>query len=218
MKKYTDAILFALLFVFFTLLVRVIDVQVVGPQDAWIGFAGLNVAVHEFFGMNLLWYKLTQILGIAAIALAGLFAVTGAVELIKRKSLLKVDRALLMLGVIYIIVIVLYVLFEKFAVNYRPVILDPAEGLEPSYPSTHTMLILTIFGTAIRACGFYSKNTKLLVGARVFALIIMALTIVGRLICGVHWLTDIIGGVLISLSLICLYRALTTKKETAQEA
>ena len=218
MKKYTDAILFALLFVFFTLLVRVIDVQVVGPQDAWIGFAGLNVAVHEFFGMNLLWYKLTQILGIAAIALAGLFAVTGAVELIKRKSLLKVDRELLMLGVIYIIVIVLYVLFEKFAVNYRPVILDPAEGLEPSYPSTHTMLILTIFGTAIRACGFYIKNTKLFVAARVSALLIMALTIVGRLICGVHWLTDIIGGVLISLSLICLYRALTTKKETAQEA
>lgn len=218
MKKYTDAILFALLFVFFTLLVRVIDVQVVGPQDAWIGFAGLNVAVHEFFGMNLLLYKLTQILGIAAIALAGLFAVTGAVELIKRKSLLKVDRELLMLGVIYIIVIVLYVLFEKFAVNYRPVILDPAEGLEPSYPSTHTMLILTIFGTAIRACGFYIKNSKLLVAARVSALLIMALTIVGRLICGVHWLTDIIGGVLISLSLICLYRALTTKKETAQEA
>ncbi len=217
MKKYTEAILFALLFIFFTLLVRVIDVQVVGPQNAWIGFAGLNVTVHEFFGMNLLWYKLTQILGIAAIALAGLFAVTGAVELIKRKSLLKVDRELLMLGVIYIIVIVLYVLFEKVAINYRPVILDAAEGLEPSYPSTHTMLILTVFGTAIRACGFYIKNTKLLVGARVFALIIMALTIVGRLICGVHWLTDIIGGVLISLSLICLYRALTTKKETAQE-
>ena len=218
MKKYTDAILYALLFVFFTLLTRVIDVQVVGPQDAWVGFAGLNVAVHEFFGMNLLWYKLTQILGIAAIAVAGVFAVTGAVELIKRKSLLKVDREVLMLGVIYIIVIVLYVLFEKIAVNYRPVILDAAEGLEPSYPSTHTMLILTIFGTAVRACGFYIKNTKLLVAARVCSLLIMALTIVGRLICGVHWLTDIIGGVLISISLICLYRDLTTIKETIQEA
>ena len=220
MKKYTDAILFALLFVFFTLLVRVIDVGVVGPQDAWIGFAGMNVAVHEFFGMNLFWYKLTQIFGIAAIALAGLFAVSGAVELIKRKSLLKVDRELLMLGVVYIIVIVLYVLFEKFAVNYRPVILDPAEGLEPSYPSTHTMLILTIFGTAVRAFGFYIKNKKLLAGARICALIIMALTIVGRLICGVHWLTDIIGGVLISISLICLYKALTTQntqKENANE-
>ena len=218
MKKYLDAILYALLFVFFTLMTRVIDVQVVGPLDAWVGFARMNVAVHNFFGMNLFWYKLTQIFGIAAIVVAGVFAVTGAVQLIKQKSLIKVDREVLMLGVIYIIVIVLYVLFEKFAVNYRPVILDAAEGLEPSYPSTHTMLILTIFGTAIRACGFYIKNTKLLVGARVFALIIMALTIVGRLICGVHWLTDIIGGVLISLSLICLYRALTTKKETAQEA
>lgn len=220
MKKYTEAILFALLFVFFTLLVRVIDVGVVGPQNVWIGFSRLNTAVHEFFGMNLVWYKLTQAFGIAAIALAGLFAVTGAVELIKRKSLLKVDRELLMLGVVYILVIVLYVLFEKFAVNYRPVILDPAEGLEPSYPSTHTMLILTIFGTAVRACGFYMKNKKLLAGARICALIIMALTIVGRLICGVHWLTDIIGGVLISLSLISLYRALTTQntqKENANE-
>ena len=220
MKKYTDAILFALLFVFFTLLVRVIDVGVVGPQDAWIGFATMNVAVHEFFGMNLFWYKLTQAFGIAAIALAGVFAVTGAVELIKRKSLVKVDREVLMLGVVYIIVIVLYVIFEKFAVNYRPVILDPAEGLEPSYPSTHTMLILTIFGTAVRACGFYIKNKKLLAGARLLSLIIMALTIVGRLICGVHWLTDIIGGVLISISLICLYRALTTQntqKENANE-
>ena len=159
--------------------------------------------------MNLFWYKLTQIFGIAAIAVAGVFAVTGAVQLIKRKSLLKVDREVLMLGVVYIIVIVLYALFEKIAINYRPVILDAAEGLEPSYPSTHTMLILTIFGTAVRACGYYIKNTKLLVGARVFALIVMALTIVGRLICGVHWLTDIIGGVLISISLICLYRELT---------
>ena len=209
MKKYLDTILYALLFVFFTLMTRVIDVQVVGPQDAWIGFATMNVAVHEFFGMNLLWYKLTQIFGIAAIAVAGVFAVTGAVQLIKRKSLLKVDREVLMLGVVYIIVIVLYALFEKIAINYRPVILDAAEGLEPSYPSTHTMLILTIFGTAVRACGYYIKNTKLLVGARVFALIVMALTIVGRLICGVHWLTDIIGGVLISISLICFYRELT---------
>ncbi|MBR4179571.1 MAG: phosphatase PAP2 family protein [Treponema sp.] len=209
MKKYLDAILYALLFVFFTLMTRVIDVQVVGPQDAWVGFARMNVAVHEFFGMNLFWYKLTQIFGIAAIAVAGVFAVTGAVQLIKRKSLLKVDREVLMLGIVYIIVIVLYALFEKIAINYRPVILDAAEGLEPSYPSTHTMLILTIFGTAVRACGYYIKNTKLLVGARVFALIVMALTIVGRLICGVHWLTDIIGGVLISISLICLYRELT---------
>lgn len=211
MKKYTDAILYALLFVFFTLLTRVIDVQVVGPQDAWVGFARMNVAVHEFFGMNLFWYKLTQLLGIAAIAVAGIFAVIGAVQLIKRKSLLKVDREVLMLGVVYIIVIVLYVLFEKIAINYRPVILDPAEGLEASYPSTHTMLILTIFGTAVRACGYYIKNAKLLVCTRLCALIIMALTIVGRLVCGVHWLTDIIGGVLISISLIYLYRGLTTQ-------
>lgn len=209
MKKFANSYIFGFMFVIFSLWIRLFDVQPVGPEGSSIGFAGLNVAVHEFFGMHLFWYKLTQLLGVAAIAVAGVFAVVGLVQLIQRKSLLKVDKKILMLGVIYIIVILLYVLFEKVPFNYRPVVLDPAEGLEPSYPSTHTMIILTIFGTAIGVIGDYIKNAKLVLLLKIAALVIMAVTIIGRLICGVHWFTDIAGGVIISLFFINLFKDLT---------
>ncbi len=209
MKKFAKSYIFGFLFVIFSLWIRLFDVQPVGPEGSSIGFAALNVAVHEFFGMHLFWYKLTQALGLLAIAVAGVFAVTGLVQLIQRKNLLKVDKKILMLGVIYILVILLYALFEKVPFNYRPVVLDPAEGLEPSYPSTHTMLILTIFGTAVAVLGDYIKNAKLVLLLKIVCLVIMALTIVGRLVCGVHWFTDIAGGVIISLFFINLYRDLT---------
>ncbi len=212
MKKFAKSYIFGFLFVIFSLWIRLFDVQPVGPEGSSIGFAALNVAVHEFFGMHLFWYKLTQALGLLAIAVAGVFAVTGLVQLIQRKNLLKVDKKILMLGVIYILVILLYMLFEKVPFNYRPVVLDPAEGLEPSYPSTHTMLILTIFGTAVAVLGDYIKNAKLVLLLKIVCLVIMALTIVGRLVCGVHWFTDIAGGLIISLFFINLYRDLTREE------
>ena len=208
MKKVANSYVFCSLFVFFSLWIRLFDVQPVGPEGSKIGFASLNVAVHEFFGMHLFWYKLTQLLGVAAIAVAGVFAVVGLIQLIQRKSLLRVDKKILMLGVIYILVILFYILFEKVPFNYRPVVLDPAEGLEPSYPSTHTMIILTIFGTAISVIGDYLKNAKLVLLLKIAGLVIMAVTIVGRLICGVHWFTDIAGGVIISLFFINLFKDL----------
>ena len=215
MKKFANSYIFGFLFVIFSLWIRLFDVQPVGPEGSSIGFAALNVAVHDFFGMHIFWYKLTQALGLLAIAVAGVFAVTGLVQLIQRKSLLKVDKKILMLGVIYILVILLYALFEKVPFNYRPVVLDPAEGLEPSYPSTHTMIILTIFGTAVGILSDYIKNTKLVLLLKIAALVIMAVTIIGRLICGVHWFTDIAGGVIISLFFINLFKDLT--KETTKQ-
>lgn len=207
MKKFANSYIFGFLFVIFSLWIRLFDVQPVGPEGSSIGFASLNVAVHEFFGMHLFWYKLTQALGVLAIGLAAVFAVVGFVQLVQRKSLLKVDKKILMLGVIYILVILAYILFEKIPFNYRPVVLD--EGLEPSYPSTHTMIILTIFGTAVGVLGEYIKNTKLVLIIKIVCLVIMALTIIGRLVCGVHWFTDIAGGVIISLFFINLFKDLT---------
>ncbi len=209
MKKFANSYIFASMFIVFSLWIRLFDVEPVGPEGSSIGFARLNLAVHEFFGMHLFWYKLTQVFGLLAIAVAASFAVLGLVQLIGRKSLLKVDRKLLILGLIYILVILLYVLFEKVPFNYRPVVLDPAQGLEPSYPSTHTMIILSILGTAIAVIGDYIKNAKLVLLLKILALVIMALTIIGRLVCGVHWFTDIAGGVIISLFFINLFKDLT---------
>ena len=156
MKRFIKPVLFGILFVVFTVLVKFVDVLPVGPENSLVGFAGVNIWVHQLLGTNSYGYELTQMFGVLALLAAAAFALLGLVQLIKGKSLRKVDSRLLWLGLVYIIVIILYVLFEKLAINYRPVILD--EGLEPSYPSTHTMLILTIFGTAYRASGFFIKN------------------------------------------------------------
>ena len=203
MKKYVMPSILLFYFVVFTVLVRFIDVQPVGPQNSMIGFATINMAVHNFFGEHHFWYVLTQAFGLLAIGVAAAFACVGLVQLIKRKSLLKVDRCVLALGFVYIAVIILYVLFEKLAINVRPVITD--EGLEPSYPSTHTMLILTILGTARYAIKKLLQNPKIVQILQILCLVIMILTVIGRLICGVHWLTDIIGSLLISESLIAFY-------------
>ena len=203
MKKYVLPSILLICFVVFTILVRCIDVQPVGPENSLIGFATVNTAVHNFFGEHHLWYQLTQVFGILAIGVAAAFACVGLVQLIQRKSLLKVDRSVLALGFVYVAVIILYVLFEKLAINVRPVITD--EGLEPSYPSTHTMLILTILGTARYAVKKLLKNPKIVLILQILCLVIMILTVIGRLICGVHWLTDIIGGLLISGALVGFY-------------
>ncbi len=206
MKKYISSIFWALCFIVFTILVKVIDLQPAGPQDSMIGFASLNLSVFQLLGTNNFCYKLTQLFGLLAIAVAGIFAVTGLVQLIKRKSLLKVDREILMAGIIYALVIILYVLFEKLAINFRPVITD--EGLEASYPSTHTMLILTILGTALPLAGKYISNPKIALTAKILCIVIMWLTVVCRLLSGVHWFTDIFGGVMISLCFISLFKSL----------
>lgn len=206
MKKYLTAIFWGLCFIVFTILVKTFDVEPAGAMNSVIGFSSLNLAVRKLLGTNNFCYVLTQSFGILAILFAGIFAITGFIQLLKRKSLLKVDHEILMAGIVYALMIILYVLFEKIAINYRPIVLN--EELEASYPSTHTMLILTIFGTAVSISDLYIKNPKIKLLSKIFCIAVMWLTVVCRLLSGVHWFTDIIGGVLISLCLISLYKAL----------
>ena len=207
MKKYLKAIFWGLCFIIFTILVKVIDVEPAGAEGSLIGFASLNTAVYALLGKNELCYTITQKVCIFwAVYLAAYYAITGFLQLIKEKSLLKVDHELLMTGIIYIIIIILYVLFEKLAINYRPIV--TTEGLEPSYPSTHTMLILTISGASLSIEKKYFKRPLI---TNILSIAIICLIVVCRLLSGVHWFTDIIGGVLISLCLISLFKSLVRR-------
>ena len=205
MKKYLKAIILTLSFVLFTVAVKFIGVQPVGAAGSEIGFAALNVAVNELFGEQRFWYLLTEIFGVLAICVMGVFALLGFIQLIKRKSLVKIDRKILVLGGTYIVLILLYVLFEKLVINYRPIVSNGE--LEASYPSSHTMLILTVFGTSFSLIGDYIKRPGLVKILHYVIFCIMILTTVGRLMCGVHWFTDIIGGVLASAALISWFKS-----------
>lgn len=192
------------LFALFTVGVKMVDVQAIGPQKSSIGFATLNQAAASFFGVHEIWYTITDYLGYLALAVAFGFALCGLVQLIKRKSLWKVDSAILSLAGLYILVVAFYVFFEIVIVNYRPVLMEGV--LEASYPSSHTMLVVAIMASAPIALKRLIRQHIAAVGiAQLIAAIVIVVTVVGRLLSGVHWLTDIIGGVLLAAAIVMLY-------------
>lgn len=196
--------IFLLAFLLLTILVKTVDVQAIGPNGSKIGLAALNGAVFNAIGENVLFYNITEFLGLLPFAVAGSFAVLGACQAIKRKSIKKVDLEIYILGAFYIAVIAAYILFEIVEINYRPILVDGT--LEASYPSTHTMLAVCIMTTAIIELHRLIKNKKaLLIAADCLCVAIAAAIVIGRLLSGVHWTTDIIAGLLLSGTLISLY-------------
>lgn len=208
-KRFIIAAVCMGLFLLLILLVKVVDVAAVGPEGTKIGLSKLNVGIHEMFGEHLDWYTFTNVLGILAILVACCFAVIGGVQLIYRRSLMKVDKEILLLGCLYIVTLALYVFFEKVIVNYRPMLMPGGEGPEASFPSSHTMLVCVIMGSGLRLLKKYTKKnqTLQLVLTVVFCLI-LALTVAGRLLSGVHWFTDVLGGLLLSAALLNGYEGL----------
>ncbi len=196
------------LFLLLTVMVQSYDVAAIGPMDTEIGFSQLNGSVHDTLGTNLFWYDLTEVFGFLALAVCGLFGFTGLVQLIKRRSLKEVDPEILALGVFYVLVIGCYVLFELVIVNYRPVIMPGVEGVEASFPSSHTMLICSVMGSTAMVLKKYIKRDALRMGLQAGCVIVAVVTVAGRLLSGVHWLTDIIGGVLLSCALLALFSLL----------
>ncbi len=201
-------------FIALLLSVLFIDVQAVGPQSSKIGWATVNKGIHDFLGVNETWDKITDALAAVAILSAAAMAGLGVYQLIERKDIKKVDGDLLWLCGFSVAVIFFYVLFEVIAVNYRPIL--TGDGLEPSFPSTHTMFSVFVMGGAAYQC---LKRIPLKgwnwVGFALCALV-AALTSAGRLLAGVHWLTDVLGGVLFSGGALSLYLYLVKKTRKTQ--
>lgn len=201
-----------LLFSIFTVIVTTVDVKPIGPEQSYVGLASLNQFVFELFGVNLLWYTITDWLGVVAILFAFGFAALGLIQLVKRKSLLKVDFSILILGVFYVLVIAFYLLFENVIINYRPIILHTS--LEASYPSSHTMIVICIMATAmLQFHRLLAKHRTWLVVLDCISVLLIVVTIGGRLISGVHWFTDIVAGIILSSALVMLYYSIITHTE-----
>ena len=209
---YKAAIFFGI-FIFFTLMVKVVGVDPIGPEGSKVGFAGINEKFHNKIGYRPNWYYFSEGMGYIALMVMGAFAGTGLFQLIKRKDLKAVDKDIYLMAGFYVVVLIVYVLFEKAAINYRPYIFDAKEGLEASYPSSHTILAFSVFGSAmiwLRRRTFDEMLLKLL---KYLTYALIVLTVFGRLMSGVHWFTDIVGGVLISLALVYLYETGDKKLE-----
>lgn len=199
-KQIMISTMLFLLFVIFTILVKTIDVKPIGPDSTSVGFSTLNGFMLNKIGVNMIFYQITQVLGLIPILIAALYGIKGIIQLVKRKSLFKVDSEIIILGIFYAITIIIYLFFEKFIVNYRPVLMDGK--LEASYPSSHTMISIFISLSAIIVNRYLIKNSNMNKKINIFILIVMFLIVIGRTISGVHWFSDILGGLLISAFLV----------------
>ena len=211
-KNILICVLLVLISIIYTLLVKYVDTSTIGPNGSVVGFSSLNSFVFNLTGNNMTLYKITEILGIIPILIALMYAVIGLIQVIDRKSL-KVDKELIALGILYIIVILIYVFFEKCIINYRPVIIDGV--LEASYPSSHTLLSICICGSSLLINKYLFNNKKIYKYINIVSIISMVLIVLGRLLSGVHWASDIIGSIIISITLLKILETyyLSIKKE-----
>ena len=219
MKKWGVSLFFAIFFgvafIMWTVLVCFIDVGAIGPLGSSVGLSALNEFFHNLTGTHMILYNITDWLGIVPIAVALGFAIVGLVQWIKRKHIKLVDRSIILLGVFYVLVILAYVLFEFVVINYRPVLIEGK--LEASYPSSTTVLVMCVMSTALMQFGERMKSKTIRIVINSCISLFIAFMVITRAISGVHWISDIIGGCLISGCLVSLYSFLISKKKSLAE-
>lgn len=203
--RFISGLIFITLFIMWTLAVVSVDVKPVGVNGTSVGFATLNTWFHNLTGVNMTLYNITDWAGLVPIFICMFFGLVGLVQLIKRKSLLKVDLDIIALGIYYIIVISSYIIFEMIPINYRPILINGF--LECSYPSSTTLLVLSVMPTVIFQSNKRLQNPKIKKTTMFITIVFSLFMVIGRLVSGVHWLTDIIGSCFLSAGLFYIYKA-----------
>ena len=199
-----------LIAVVFTVLVKIVDVGFVSSTGSLVGFSSVNIPFSQKFGFNPIFYKVSEVLGYLVFLVIAVFAFIGCYQLIKRKSLMKVDKDLYALAITYVFTFALYIFFDKvLVINLRPIIMAGESIAEPSFPSSHTLLAVSVLGTAISECGKIRKES-LRVSFVIVLAILMSATVLSRLFSGVHWVTDIIAGILWGEVMMTLYQLVSS--------
>lgn len=203
-KLLFTGILLIVVFAIWTLLIQVVDVQPIGQNGTNIGFATFNIWFHELTGVHMTIYTITDWMGLIPVFVCMIFGGIGLGQWIKRRSLLKVDRDILFLGIYYVIVIFGYLIFEMIPINYRPILIEGV--MEASYPSSTTLLVLSVMPTLTFQMNRRMKNMTVCKMLFILTILFSSFMVAGRWICGVHWFTDIIGSIILSTGLFCVYK------------
>ena len=204
-KQLITGVSLMLVFVIWTWLIQKVDVQPVGQKGTDVGFAAFNCWFHKLTGVHMGLYTITDWLGLVPVFVCIVFGGIGLWQLIKRKNLFKVDTDLIYLGIYYVIVIFGYLFFEMCPINYRPILIEGI--LEASYPSSTTLLVLSVMPTLVLQANRRIENRYLKRIICAFTVVFSVFMVIGRLVSGVHWLTDIMGAVFLSTGLFYLYKA-----------
>jgi undecaprenyl-diphosphatase len=200
-------------FVVWTVLVQTVDVQPIGQNGTDIGFATWNVWFHNLTGVHMTLYTITDWLGLIPVFVCMIFGGIGLIQVFQRKSIFKVDLDIIFLGIYYVIVVSAYLIFEMIPINYRPILIEGF--MEASYPSSTTLLVLSVMPTLNFQVNQRIKNTPVRKIICIMTSIFSVFMVMGRLVSGVHWVTDIAGSIMLSFGIFYIYKAvvLLCKKE-----
>ncbi len=193
------------MFAVWTVLILTVDVQPLGQNGTSIGFATFNCWFHHFTGVNMAIYTITDWMGLVPVVICLIFAGIGLVQLIKRRSIFRVDADIMILGVYFVIVFLAYAIFEIIPINYRPILIEGR--MEASYPSSTTLLVLSVMPALVEQIKRRLSGIRVKQIITIAAIAFSVFMVTGRLISGVHWFTDIVGGELLSVGLYMLYKA-----------
>ncbi len=211
MRRRKDKLLLSgialMTFLMLIMLLQAADVGAIGPQGTSVGLSTINGKIHSLFDLNMTWYRISTLLGYAALATVPCCLLLGLAQMISRRSLFKADRGIYALAGLYVLTALIYLLFEKVVINYRPVLLPGTTEPAPSFPSTHTMLACVLFGSAAIQAKYSVTSERLRYTIQAACGILALATVAARVLSGVHWITDILGSLLLSASLLLLFAA-----------
>ena len=219
--KITISVMFTLLFGAFIAMLKIVDVRPIGPAGTSVGLATLNGSAHEMIGKlttllvgsGELFDKISDLALLAAFAVAASFGLIGLIQFFKRRSLYRVDKGIVGLGIAYVLSGIVYIVFEMWVVNYRPVLEEGQVFPEASFPSSHTVLACVVFATAVIAWGKLLENHTVIARLLQFCgVALLLVAVVSRVLAGVHWVTDIVGAVIIGLAITSVYSAMVTEE------
>lgn len=204
-KLWITGVIIVVAFAIWTALIQMVDVKPVGQNGTDVGFATINCWFHQLTGVHMTIYTVTDWLGLVPLFICMVFGGIGFIQLVKRRNLFQVDVDIILLGIYYTIVIFGYVLFEMIPINYRPVLIEGI--LEASYPSSTTLLVLSVMPTLSFQVHRRMGGVRLKKVIKTASVLFSLFMVIGRTVAGVHWLTDIIGSVILSTGLFLMYKA-----------
>lgn len=171
----------------------------------------LEFCTKAFIMKNMKWDLISDVILIASIAVLGVFAILGIYQLFTRKSLKKVDHRLLWVILPLLLMVIVYFVFDKFFVlNVRP----NGTG-EPSFPSSHVMVVATIFFLAALNLPYYVKSKSVQIILDLIMLFLLVLVCFGRVLSNMHWLSDVLGGLGFALIFALIYYLITRRTNHA---
>lgn len=157
------------------------------------------------------WARITDIILISSILSLSVFAILGLCQLFSRKSIKKVDRSLLAMFIPLILMAVAYFVFNHFLIwNVRP----NGSG-EASFPSSHVMVVSTIFFCIALILPQYIHSKLACASLNLLMLLLIVFTAIGRVVSNMHWMSDVFGALAFSAIFAFVYFLIIRRKKHA---